>query len=375
MMKRKKLVYIISNIDKALAFEWIAMAEKLQAMCAIHFVLLNEKEGYLYRFLLENGHAVRWISYRGKKDMPSAIWQLYRYLKQEKADIVHTHLFDAGVAGLLAAIMARVPKRIYTRHHATMHHTYYPRAVYYDRFINSLASKVVAISKNVEEVLITLEHVPDKKVVLIHHGFDLSLFHEVSQDRILAVVTRHAIPLHAAPRIGVISRYIHLKGIDYIIEAFERVQQVYPQAHLILANARGDYQNAIRAQLQELKAGSYTEIEFEQDLPALYKTFDVYVHTPIDAHSEAFGQTYVEALAAGVPSVFTLSGVATEFVRDRENALVVSFKNGEEIANAILELQDKPSLRNRLIEHGRVTVQKAFGLEKMIDNLVDLYEE
>ena len=67
----------------------------------------------------------------------------------------------------------------------------------------------------------------------------------------------------------------------------------------------------------------YTEIVYETDMPALYKTFDVFVHVPVEPHFESFGQVYVEAMASGIPSVFTLAGAATEFVRDGENALVV----------------------------------------------------
>lgn len=374
-MKKLKLVYIISNIDKALAFEWIAAAEKLQEVCDLRFILMNEKEGQLYQFLAAGGHRVSWIPYRGKKDLLAAIWKLYRYLKQEKIDIVHTHLFDAGIAGLIAAKMAGVPKRVYTRHHATMHHTYYPRAVYYDRFINTLATRVVAISENVKNVLLNMEHVPAEKIALIHHGFDLDIFREVSPDRVAALLDRHGISGESSPRIGVISRYIHLKGIEYIIDAFTRVRTKYPEAHLILANARGDYKAVIQAKLQLLPTDAYTEILFENDLPALYRSFDVYVHTPIDNHSEAFGQTYVEALAAGVPSVFSLSGVATEFVADRENALVVPYKDADAIAGAIMELQANAAMRNTLIEGGRSSVLSAFALEVMIDNLVSLYTD
>lgn len=370
---KKKLVYVISHIDKALAFEWIAASEELKAVCDVSFVLLNKEEGHLYSFLINSGLAVHWMPYRGKKDLLPTIWRLYRYFKQKRVDIVHAHLFDAGVAGLFAARMAGIVKRIYTRHHATMHHTYYPRAVYYDQLINSLATQVVAISKNVGEVLQIRENVSENKIVLIHHGFDISYFSEVSHERIERVSNRHKLLNITGLRIGVISRYIHLKGIEYIIEAFALVRKEYPDAHLILANARGDYQHVIREKLRQLPLGSYTEIAFENDLPALYKIFDIYVHTPIDHHSEAFGQTYVEALAAGIPSIFTLSGVASEFIEDGKNALVVPFKDSYAIYSSVLDLADNQDLRNMLIENGYTSVSKKFTLYDMIDKLIKLY--
>lgn len=373
-MEKQTLVYVISNIEKALAFEWLADSELLQASFNLHFVLLNSERPFLYQYLSDRGYRVNLITYRGKKDIFRAIQKLYRYFKKENATIVHTHLFDAGVTGLLAAWLAGVPKRIYTRHHATMHHTYYPRAVYYDRFINTLATHVVAISENVKNVLLELEQVPAQKIVLIHHGFDLGLFASVPGERVEEVVKRHGIAHDASPIIGVISRYIHLKGIDYIISAFDQVLQEFPNAHLVLANARGDYAVTIQACLHQLPEGSYTEIQFENDLPALYKTFDVYVHVPIDEHSEAFGQTYVEALAAGVPSVFTLSGVAAEFIEDRVNALVVPFKRSDEIVKGIKVLLTDASLRQNLVMNGYSSVQTNFSLDVMMDKLLALYK-
>jgi glycosyltransferase involved in cell wall biosynthesis len=371
---KKKLVYIVSDIDKALAFEWIADSKELRTNFDVHFILLNAQESTLYRYLVEKNYPVTWIPYEGKKQLMRVIFNLYRYFKRERTAIVHTHLFDASVAGLIAARLAGVPKRIYTRHHSTYHHVYFPRAVYYDRLLNSLATRIVAISKVVEQVLVEKEEVSAKKVVLLHHGFDLALFSEVQAEQIKAVIVRNNIPAEAGPKIGVVSRYTYLKGIQYIVRGFSSVLKEYPNAHLILANARGDYASEIKVLLAQLPPHSYTEILFEHDIPALYKLFDVYVHTPVDEHSEAFGQTYVEALAAGVPSVFTLSGVAGEFIKDKKNALVVPYKDEKAIAGGIKMLLQKASLRRKLVENGQLSVTPGFALERMIKDLITLYK-
>ena len=372
-MKKKKLVYIISNIDKALAFEWIADSEKLHDNFEVSFLLLNAYESTLFQYLMAKGRKVIWIPYAGKRDMLKVIWSIFRYLRSERVAIVHTHLFDAGIAGLIAAKMAGVPKRIYTRHHSTLHHVYFPRAVYYDKLLNALATHIVAISKMVEEVLVQKESVHKEKVVLVHHGFHLDLFSRVREEQVNAVAKRNSIPIKAYPKIGVIARYTHWKGIQYIIPAFNGLLQKWPSAHLILANAKGDYTENILALLKTLPKHSYTQISFENDIPALYKVFDVYVHTPIDNHSEAFGQTYVEALAAKVPAVFTLSGVAAEYIQHMHNALVVDFKSSEEIELGVEAILTNKGLRSQLTEQGYLDVNDRFGFDKMITKLIDLY--
>ena len=179
--------------------------------------------------------------------------------------------------------------------------------------------------------------------------------------------------MYSRPIIGVISRYVKFKGVQYIIPAFKKIRFEFPEAHLVLANAQGDYTAEIRSILKQLPEGSYTEIQFEDDLAALYKVFDVFVHVPIDAQAEAFGQTYVEALAAEIPSIFTLSGVAREFIKDKENALVVNFKDDEGIFWGIKTLLVDEKKRCGIVKNGFDSLTSKFDLRIMIDKLVEIY--
>jgi glycosyltransferase involved in cell wall biosynthesis len=366
-----KVLYIVSNINKALAFEWIA--EQLdKSKFGLSFILLNSEESSLEKYLREKGIPVNRISYHGKKDLPKAILSIYKILKREKSRVVHCHLFDACIAGLIAAKLAGVNKRIYTRHHATFHQVYFPRAVWYDKFISALATDVVAISENVRQTLIG-EGVSDKKIHLIHHGFKLLNF-EAAEEAHIQSLKRKYNPSGSYPVVGVISRYFELKGIQYIIPAFEKILHQYPGALLILANASGNYSSQLKLLLQKIPKNNYREIDFEPDIFALYQVFDIFVHVPIDPSIEAFGQTYVEALAAGIPSIFTLSGVANEFVVHHKNAWVVPFKNSESIVAAMKEILSEPGLIKKVTEAGKQDVFQRFGLEQMITKLEYLYE-
>ena len=96
---------------------------------------------------------------------------------------------------------------------------------------------------------------------------------------------------------------------------------------------------------------------------------------PIDENCEAFGQTYVEALASGIPSIFTLSGIANEFIINERNALVVPYKNSDAIYNSCIRLLNDKTLCNSLIENGKKDVTQKFQLEQMINSLEALYNE
>jgi len=372
--KRIKVVYIISQIDKAVGFEWIT--ENLdRTRFDLSFILLNEKPSYLAKFLREKGVETDELTFSGsKKELPSLVLKVAALLRKKRPDAIHTHMYIADLVGQFAGKMLGVKKRIYTRHSSNESRKYHKKQRI-DKIVNALSTHVIAISENVKNILHEEENVSLDRIRLIHHGFDLDRFERVSPSEIEELSAKYN-PHEKSPVIGVIARWSHWKGIQDAIAAFRKLLETEPHAILLLANARkGDFGNEIAALLAKLPAGSYHEIVFEHNLFALYQLFDVYVHLPIDPQLEAFGQTYVEALAAGVPSVFTLSGVAREFIRHEENALTVDFQNPEQTHEAILRLLGDEDLRKKLAANGKQAVRKLFTLEIMIDKMERLYAE
>jgi glycosyltransferase involved in cell wall biosynthesis len=238
-----------------------------------------------------------------------------------------------------------------------------------------LATRIIAISKNVEDILINWDHASERKVDLIHHGFDFNYFQSISVQRIGGLLSKYNISKeNSYPIIGVISRYVQWKGIQYIVPAFKKILEQHSSAKLILANAHGEYESEVKALLQTLPNDSYLEIKFEDDLAALYKLFDIYVHVPIDRHVEAFGQTYIESIIAGIPSIVTLSGIANEFIEHKRNAWVVDFKNIDQIVNGINEILINRPLRERFRRQREESI-KRFSLESYIASLEKLYNK
>jgi glycosyltransferase involved in cell wall biosynthesis len=366
----RKIVYIVSDVEKSLAFEWIAAHFKSRS--DLFFLLLSKRNTPLISFLEQAGVRHEVIADETGRSFFGQWLAVVAVLRKERPDVVHAHLWRAMLLGMSAAWVLRVSKRIFTRHHATLHHDTYPSGLKWDKVCNRLATHIVAISASIQTILTQWEHVKPSKVHLIHHGFDLSYFESVDPQKVADLKQRHGLSTGAHPVVGVIARYMEWKGIPFTIEAFKTIRQYYPGAFLLLANAHGEYAGEIKKRLCELPAESYKEITFENDLASLYHTFDVYVHVPIDPRVEAFGQTYIEALAAGVPSVFTLSGVASEFIVNRKNACVAAFRNAPEIAGAVRDILQDNALRTSLIAEGKRSVQQ-FNLKSMLEKLEEIY--
>lgn len=368
-----KVCHIASYLDYSLLLEATGGyldKEKYE----VSFVFLSPEKPPLHDLLVSRGHEVSWIKYSERKNLVRAIVNLRQIFKSIKPDIVHTHLVDASLAGLTAAKLSGIKRRVHTRHHSTECHTYYKHGVYYDRFINWLSYKIIATTNVVKETLIEMEGVKSDKVSLIPYGYDLSEFRS-DEETCNELIAKYELTENY-PVVGVISRFVEWKGVQYIIPAFAEVVKKYPNAKLVLANAVGRLENEIKALLaKHLKLSQYVLIEFEPRVFDLYKTFDIFVHVPINRDFEAFGQIYIEALYMEIPSVFTLSGVANDFIRDRENALVVPYCDSDSIFAAIDLLLTDSKLRGRIAKKGKSEVESLFSGEKMASSLEKFYSE
>jgi glycosyltransferase involved in cell wall biosynthesis len=365
----KKICYIVSDINKALSFEWIA--DHFRTRVDLVFILIGNKGSAMERFLVERGIRNYVVEQTQHKNIFRKILLVRSILKKEKPHAVHCHLWTAMLVGLSASWLARIPKRVFTRHHALIHYREFPSGRKWDRLCNAIATDIIAITERMKSILVDFDGADPKKITLINHGFDLDFFQHVDNDQVSRLREKYQIPRDRKV-IGVIGRYIELKGIPYIIQAFTELYAQDAKLHLVMANAKGPYASAIRSLLNRLPTVAFTEIEFEENLPALYRMFSVYVHAPIYADAESFGQTYVEALAAGIPSVFTLAGVAGEFIQHEVNALVVDYKNSDQIKSEVERLLSDEDLRQKLVSGGKQSVQR-FSLQEMLSKLEELY--
>jgi len=365
-----KVVYIVSNIDKAVFFEHTALMLR-DAGIDLSFILINSSEGSLAVFLREKGFTVHFIEVDKLLFSWRQILACIKILRDIKPQAVHCHLAAANFVGLVSAFLAGVPVRIYTRHAGKPLISSFKERIL-DKLQNFLATHIVAITDSIKQLLLS-EGVKESKITIVHHGFDIDRMMKPDVNEVKRIKQQYN-PDNKYPIVGVIARWMKWKGIQYIIPAFQKLLKEYPDAKLCLFNAsdNADYSAEISEMLKALPAGSYQRVGFEKNIYDLYHLFDIYVHVPVNPYCEAFGQTYVEALAAGVPSIFTLSGVAREFITE-DNAYIVDFESSDAIyekMKAVLAKQKDPEM---LFKNGQEVVSKMFSLELYISRLLSIY--
>jgi glycosyltransferase involved in cell wall biosynthesis len=349
--KKIKGFILISDVKKAMEHEWFL--EYLdRSKFEIEFYLFKSYDSELYHFIKK--HKLKCVDYNLPSKYYIPFYIVFFWLKFliRRPDFVHCHLFQASIIGVTASWLAGIKKRIYTRHHADVHHVYHPSAVKYDRWVNKRATHIIAVSSNIKSLLENLEQVSPEKITVIQHGIPAALINKnISAAEVQEMKIKYKLE-DTYPIIGVISRFVPEKGIQYIIPAFQHLLTEYPKAKLVLANANGKYADTINKLLQNVPSESFLKIKFENNINPLFKAFDVFVHAPIDPTCEAFGQVYIEAMSLSVPMVCTLSGIACDVIEHEKNALVADYKNADSLTQQIKRMLTDHYLREKLVKQG-----------------------
>ena len=384
-----KVTCIFTHLIRWVPFELVAKhinKDKFE----IDYIILNKSDPII-AYLKELNIRHRVTSFPDYSNTPEMVKFLYEHLLENKTDIVHTHWFAGSLTGMQAAYYAQVPVRIFTREHPSI--KYYSRhAASKHRLIWECATNVIAVTNKSKEGMIE-DGIPEHKITLIPTGFDVREYENVEISRIEKLRAKY-LGNHQGPVIGVAARYVRWKGVEYVIEAYQKVLETYPNALLVLSGTGIDRANidekirnarkedivapqyddiiAITEKLSQLPNHSYIEIPFEADLFALFKLFDVFVHAPTDSIQETFGQVYVDAMLSRIPSVITLAGSAADHAVHRENAWIVDYKNSDQIAEGILALLNDSQLREKIINNAFLCAQQ-YDIKNHIQRLEQFY--
>jgi len=267
-----------------------------------------------------------------------------RHVKDTRPDIIHTHLFDADLIGIVAGRVMGVRRCCSTVHSATFFGTLAHRWRY--RGLAMLAGRFFAVSDAIGEILVRRCHVPASRVRVIRNGIDPERFVPRAQREGAA---------DSGPVIGTLARLDPRKGISMLIQAVAALLQDLPKALLIVGGA-GEERGALEQQVQTL--GITRQVVFTgpvHDPREFYRRLDVFVLPSLD---EGFGLVALEAMGMGLPVIGTRVGGIPEILTHGRNGLLVEAGDPGAIAQGICALWTDPVLRARLAEGARQTAVK-----------------
>lgn len=291
-------------------------------------------------------------------------------------DIIHTHGIKANFFTRLA-IKHSVPVLV-TTVHSNLRYDYESRLAYFavswmERLTRGYNKHYIAISGAIADLL-RQDGVAPEAISLIFNGIDLSPFRQTQRkaaDR-KRLLDEWNLPQDAFI-FGSVARFVPVKGLHLIIEAFAQVianaSEPVPYRLVLIGDG------SERPRLEELTAKlNLTEFVrfpgFRQDIPTCLHTFDAFVHSSL---YEGMGYTIIEAMATEVPVVATSVGGVKELVFPDQNGLLVPPNSVPELVRAMEKLATDHHLRVTLADAALLKVEQTFTISQMARQTLDLY--
>jgi glycosyltransferase involved in cell wall biosynthesis len=111
---------------------------------------------------------------------------------------------------------------------------------------------------------------------------------------------------------------------------------------------------------------------WHDDIPGVLSSLRLFVSA---AHSEPFGLSIVEAMAAGLPVVATASEGALEIIDDGISGRLVPLDDPESLAEAINDLLDDPFECSRLGRNALLVARERYSVARMVHDTEQVYRE
>jgi glycosyltransferase involved in cell wall biosynthesis len=324
--------------------------------------------------LERRGKQVHCLDAVGRQSYPGAAAAIWKILKAEDPDIVHTHLFEPSLIGLtLAKWQGR--KTVLTRHHSdAVHEIASPlkRKFYLslDSYISRKADRIIAPSRMVRDFLVEKESVPDEKVSIIPYGQTTERFDAVTAEKVEAVKTELGMTKNLA--LVNVSRLFHRKGHRYLFEAFGELRKEGLDATLYLVGD-GNY----RTELEKMtsKFGIADRVRFlgwRDDALTIMAAADIIVHPSLE---DALSSAVIEAIMLEKPIIASdISGVR-DTLDDGKYGEIVEAASVEAISSGLTKVIDDLDAARLEAKEGKQFLLGYMNAEGVAQRYVDVYRD
>jgi glycosyltransferase involved in cell wall biosynthesis len=302
--------------------------------------------------------------------------ELWRILRRERPDVLHTHNPKPGIYGRIVGRLAGAPVVVNTNHGlwATEHDRLVKRLVVLALEAVAARFSHAELIQNVEDLdLLTRRRInTPSRTRLLGNGIDLDRFSPGTLDPKDRLAVRDE--LGAGPStivVGIVGRLVAEKGYPELFEAARRLDGRY----LVAAVGPDEPEKADAITPAQRAAAERAGVVFlgqRDDVERLYAALDVFV---LPSHREGFPRAAMEAAATGLPIVATDVRGCRQVVVDGVTGLLVPVRDPERLAAAIAELGSDPERRHQMGVAAARRAREEFDENRVVDIVLSTYRE
>ena len=292
---------------------------------------------------------------------------LYRLIKKEKVEVVHTQLYDGNKYGRIAARLAHVPCIV-----STYQNVYARRRIKYHLInwaLSFVTDRIIAVSQAVKENVIHYDRIAPQKIQVIYNCIDPSKFQRDFES--------HGVMQKFGVRsgdflVGVIARLEEQKGHIYLLEALAQLIPEFPQLKCLIVGD-GKLRPYLEEKAREMGLSeSALFVGIQKPINPILNAIDLFL---LPSLWEGFSLAILEAMAMGIPVIATAVGGAAEVIHSGLDGILIPPRDVSMIVTAIREAILYPQKYLLIGQNGKKTVYQNFTKANHIAMLQDLYLE
>ncbi|RUR81862.1 glycosyltransferase [Chlorogloeopsis fritschii PCC 9212] len=179
-------------------------------------------------------------------------------------------------------------------------------------------------------------------------------------------------------RIATTGRLVEKKGIEYSIRAVAKLAKTNPNIEYNIIGD-GPLKQELQELIQELDVSHIVNLlgqKNQQELIEILDNSHIFTApcvTAKDGNQDAPVNVLKEAMAMGLPVVSTLHGGVPELVEDGVSGFLVPERDVDALAEKLGYLIEHSEIWPQMGKSGRAYVEKHYDIEKLNDELVEIY--
>ena len=308
-----------------------------------------------------------------KRDIVS-LWQMYKVMRRERPWMVHSMTPKAGLMCMVAAWLARVPRRVHT-----FTGLVWPTATGLnrmilkttDRILCACATHIIPEGNGVKNDLINGK-ITRKPMKVLANGNVRGI--ELEHYRRTAEVEEEAAKIRKEGVLTFvfIGRLVRDKGIHELVEAFVRLNKENPHTRLVLVGRTEAELDPLNEETQHI-IDTHNAIEAvgsQNDVRPWLAASDVLA---FPSYREGFPNVVIEAGAMGLPSIVTNINGCNEIIIPGENGVIIPPRDADALYEAMKEMSENDEKRVYLTKNARESVASRFDCQIVRRALYDFY--
>jgi glycosyltransferase involved in cell wall biosynthesis len=314
-------------------------------------------------------------------DMRS-LWQLYRFFKKERPDIIHSHTPKAGLLAMLAAKFAGVKIRIHTIAGLRfMTSTGVSRRILVamEKLTASSATHVWPNSFSLLNYIKENKLARPEKLEVIgsgsSNGIDLERYSLKALDKDRLAQVKESIEYNDRLFYFLsVGRIVNDKGIGELLTAFTEVHKQHDNVRLILVGAFEDDLDPINATAREILLTHPAVIHtgWSDAVEYYMAVAQVLVHP---SHREGFPNVLLQAGAMLCPIICSRIEGNIDIVEHQETGLLFEVKNEKELLSRMLYALSDPASMTEYATTLRSKIEAKFNQPVVHRQLLKRYRE